>query len=75
MKTLIFDRNIGMLQHVSALEDEAAALAEFDADVGIDPNGTGLATCDWKFYRVSDDMADKVMDWQARGAPASEFPL
>lgn len=75
MKTLIFDRNVGMLQHVSALEDEGAALAEFDADVGIDPHGTGLNADDWKFYRVDDAMADKVMDWQARGAPASEFPL
>ncbi len=75
MKTLIFDRNVGMLQHVSDLEDEMAALAEFDAQVGIDPHGTGLNTDEWKFYRVSDAMADKVCDWQARGAPAAEFPL
>ena len=74
MKTLIFDRNVGFLQHVSSKSNLMEALEEFDATVGIDPDNKGLDTHDWYFRRVDDAMADKIMDWSARGSPASEFP-
>lgn len=75
MKTLIFDRNAGFLQYVTDIEDEMEALKAFDADIGIDPHDRGLDTENWVFYRVTDEKAKEVEDWQARGARASKFPL
>ena len=70
MKTLIFDSNAGRLQWISNREIFLEALEEFDAAVGIDPHKRGLNPADWVFYRVRDEKAREIADWQEHGSPA-----
>ena len=70
MKTLIFDSNAGRLQWISDREIFLEALEEFDAAVGIDPHKRGLNPADWVFYRVRDEKAREIADWQEHGRPA-----
>lgn len=74
---VIFDRNAGFLQWSCLAADATAALADFDAAVGIDPNGIGLDAifADYDIREVTDDQRAAVETWQEQGAKASEFPL
>jgi hypothetical protein len=70
MKTLIFDNSAGRLQWISNREVFLEALEEFDAAIGIDPHHKGLNPADWVFYRVKDEKAREIADWQEHGSPA-----
>jgi hypothetical protein len=75
MKTLIFDKNAGLLQWVSSHHNEMDALKEFDAAVGIDPNESGLNLDDWRFHLVSDEKAAEVQAWIDAGSHTADDPL
>jgi hypothetical protein len=75
MKTLIFDKSAGLLQWISSATDEMEALTEFDAAIGIDPNGKGLSLDEWCFVLVSDEKAAKVQAWADAGSHTADDPL
>lgn len=74
---VIFDRGAGYYQWGGEFEDDMAALADFDAKVGIDPHGEGLEALrkQYDIRKVTPDQFAAVEAWQAAGAKAAEFPL
>lgn len=70
----ILDKNVGMVQWISDADSAEAALADFDANVGIDPDGKGLDISEWKILDVSKDQADELREWSDNGCHGSECP-
>lgn len=73
MKILIFDLAL-QLRYISDRANNQAALEEFGRSLC--PAGTHLLnTNDWNIVRVSDEIADEIVEWQALGSPLSVSPL
>lgn len=70
----ILDRNIGFLQWLGEYPTAEAALADFGATVGIDPDGAGLSLDDWRIYHLTAEEAAAVERWAQDGHPANECP-
>lgn len=71
---VILDKNVGHLQWYGKYESPEAALAAFDADVGIDPHDNGIDIDDWQIVAVTPQELRRVKAWADRGHPADKCP-
>ena len=74
---VILNRTHGLLQWSGEYANAQAALADFDSNVGIDPNGEGLDVIAdaYDVREVSAELRAAVEAWADAGAAADQSPL
>jgi len=72
---IIQDTNIGFIQWIAeGAASPEDALAQFDAEVGIDPDGKGLDVDDWRITEATPEMVAEAENWAESGHPAPDAP-